>query len=264
MAVPGAATPVRIRVSNFNYERDYRGKENIAATVRNIFLDAFPEAYYITEWNAPDYILTGTIKELGLSSRGITSYGLGGYQNFSSEFVVEIELYTAEGKRILKETIRGNRARSDLGAAILGGPTGRDSERKILQELWSMDPEREEFRRSIMGEAIYRAAVRAVPEVSLAIFGEPYGLAGEVVLVRGSEVYLDIGRDYNLREGNVLTLYALDQEVIRSRDRKVLGNIPGREIGKLEITGIFDRELSKGIILDSVSAAQKGDIVIFK
>lgn len=255
---------VMIRVRNFRNRSNYSGKWNISSGISNMLRESLPVNYYQKSRDSAEYIVNGIIKEFTLASKGLASYGLGGYQDFSAKVTLKIILSRPGGKPLLRYNAKGNIIRQDLGFTILGGPVGDDRYRNALKRLWNLDFDSKEFRNSILGQAIYDAIYQAIPRISMVILKQPYGLRGEVVRVRGDSVYMDIGKENHLSIGQELNIYALETPLFHPRKGKLLGKIPETLIGRLKVSKIIGSQLSVGEIIEGQGKIEKNDIVVLE
>jgi len=263
-------SPVNIFVSDFADESDYDGKwdlgRGIAGMCREL-LDRM-KMYRVVD-NPGDYDVCFTlncrIEKFSLSSRGITSYGIGGYENYRAYVKLASDLQDTKGNSLFVNKITvGDIKNHDLGLSWFGGPVGRDEDRRKLSKLWNLEFGSGEFNRSILADAIRESINNLIVQISKSTLGIPYGLRGNVADVRRNKLYLDIGSKDGVEQGMIFTVYSQVTELHRKDTDEQIGWTEPEFIGKMEITAVKGRHLSTGRILEGAGDVRKGDVVLLE
>lgn len=266
--------PRAIKINTFRDSSNYGGKWDLGTGVSAVFRDKMPQKYFMITDTGPEYILDGDVREMAVSSRGFASYGMGGYQDYSAKIIVQLTLKDSKNKTVRSFSVIGRRVQSNLGLSLLGGPVGDDKYKGDMERLWSLKFGSQEFMESIAGQAVTDAVYQALPKISLEIGGQPYGLRGEVVKVRGKDIFLDIGSDNGVIPGQSYVVHSNPSRLYHPKTGKYLGDAPGARIGRITIDEVLGPNLSiakiaeldgsMNISLDTNGPVKEDDYVVFE
>jgi hypothetical protein len=258
---------VKIVVKDFVDQSNYQGRWNLGSSIAKYFKKSLDElgCYEIVTSTETEFVLSGRIKEFVLSSKSLTSYGIGGYQDYYAKVVLEIDLKNSKNKKLLDSVeSKGELFSNNLNFSFLGGPTGLQDYKLQLEQLWSLPPESEEVRSSIIGHAIQESVDNILPKISFAIFGVQYGLKGEIKDKRADKVYIDIGEKDGVKIGDEFVVYSVEKNLKDLKKNKIIGFINSQVVGKIKITEVKGSSLAVGEIVSGQEKIKEKDIVILK
>ena len=248
-----AADRCGIKVNDFVNHSEYTGDWKIGAEISAIVKDNLPQNRYFVSAASADYILDGSIEAFNLTSRGISSYGVGGFQDYSAKIIISLTLRKADRSIVKTFSVIGRRTQQHLGLSLMGGPVGDDRYKEELQKLWAMKFDSPEFRGSVLGQSVNDAVFQMLPKLSNEIFKSPFGLRGDVVKVRGRDIYLDVGSDNGVRQGQRYSVYSVQQKLYHPQTGKYLGDVPKALVAKVEIVDVSGPNLSVARIIENYS-----------
>jgi len=263
-------SPVNIFVSDFTDESNYDGKWDLGRGIAGMCRESLDRMKMYRVVDSPgDYDRCFTLKcrieKFSLSSRGMTSYGIGGYENYRAYVKLASDLQDAKGASLFVNKITvGDIRNRDMGLSWFGGPVGRDEDRRKLSKLWNLEFGSIEFNGSILADAIREAINNLIVQISKSTLGIPYGLRGNVADVRRSKIYLDIGSKDDVEQGMVFTVYSQVTELRRKDTNEQIGWTEPELIGEMEITAVKGKHLSTGRILEGAGGIKKGDMAILE
>src|SRR3990167_616304 len=192
-----------------------------------------------------DLAVGGTVDKLSLEGQGVVSYRAGGYERFVGEVDLTLTVIETRGGSALvnKEKISISLADDDVGIAILQGPGNRPTE-ETLYKIWNAPVESDLVQGSIIGRAMAQAAMEASSRVARAISGVPAGREGRVVRVRGRDIYISLGSEDDVREGDVVMIWENVEAVRDPKTSVMLGFTRASEGAEAEVREIRGRKLS--------------------
>lgn len=261
LAVPcrSAQAKFSVKINDFADRSGYDGGWKLGKGVASMMRASLPALYYADPSGGADYTLDGVITKFNLESKGFTSYSIGGYQDYSGRITIDYTLRKKDGTKAAEFTVTGANTQSSAGLAFTGGPVGDEGYKDDLKRLWNVKFDSEEFRESVLGQAVYDAFYQAVPVISRSVYGEPYGLKGEIVKIRGGIIYLDVGNADGVKPGQELNVYGYPEKLYHPKTGKPIGNMPRALQGRIRITRVNGPHFSEGELTDK-QAAQGRDI----
>lgn len=240
-----AADTRSVAVKKFSNKSEYKGEWDIGGGISRLLSENLPSRLYTVTDAGAEYTLNGIVEEFTLASKGLAAYSVGGYQDYSAKVTLDLTLKTQEKRTAASFKVTGRRMQQSLGLTLLGGPVGDDRYLAELNRLWKLKFDSPEFKATVLGQAVNDAVYQALPKISLAVYGVPYGLRGDIVKARGRQLFLDIGAENGVKAGQVFTAYSTPAKVLHPRTGENIGNIPSAKIGMIEITEVIGPKLSK-------------------
>ncbi|MFH1368011.1 MAG: hypothetical protein ABII64_02665 [Elusimicrobiota bacterium] len=260
-----AAERCTIRVNDFVNNSEYKGNWKIGAGLSAILREKLPREHYEILASTPEYVLDGSVDNFTLGSRGLASYGIGGYQDYSAKVIINLTLRKRGGPVVKNFSVIGRRIQQNTGLSLLGGPVGDDRYKAELERLWNLQFDSIEFRGTVLGKSIEEVMYQAMPRISGLIFGQPYGLRGEIVKVSGKDVYIDAGSDNGVKAGQYFNVYSPSSKLYHPKTGKFLGDVSAKHIGKLMIKEVRGPNLSVAHIIEAAEDGEKNEnMVSFK
>lgn len=225
------------------------------------------------------YILDATVDEFSVSRFMVSEVQLAGYEAFSATVKLTYTIYdaarfgmTGAPPVVYEGEAEGTVKDRALGLTLFGKRTDRMTQFFSLDELAFGS---EQFNRTILGEAMFQCAdelskrlERAVPELvsrtvvlsgavvidstdadSTAIVLKRRFVTGEVVIVDGDEVFLNVGTLDSVGPGDVLTVYIPGKELRDPATGELLGTAD-EKVGEVQIVQVRAERLSLAAILD--------------
>ncbi len=230
----------------------------------------------IAEHFKTQYVVAAEIKEFSISRFMVSEVQLAGYESFSSEVRIRFILYDASrfgGSRnavVYEGDAEGTVTDRGLGITLFGKQTNRANQYFALDEIaFGSDA----FNRTIIGEALLKCAddfgtklERAIPSlVSRSVVlsssviidstgGEP-GITikrrlvnGEIVLVDGDEVFINLGSQDGIAVGDRLPVLGGTTTVTDPATGSVLGTRDDT-IGEIQVIEIRAEHLALAAII---------------
>ena len=230
------------------------------------------------------FVVIGTIEEFSISRFMVSEVQLAGYEAFSSTVKINVVLYDgAHGGRegaqpiIYEGEAEGTVKDRGLGITLFGKQTDRTSEFFSLDELSFGS---EQFNRTILGEALLRCAEdlgtkleRAIPTLvsksvvlSSDIVVDTAGadteivlkrrlVNGEIVIVDGNDVFINIGSSDGIAVGDILPVYIPGAAITDPKTGESLGSTD-KKIGEIQIIEVRAERLSLGTIISGKELIQ--------
>ncbi len=201
-------------------------------------------------------ILIGTIKKFEITRFSITSYGIGGWDNYTAVCNIEYEILSKTNvatstPKIAEKIIQNH----NIGIALLGGPgsPGDIGDVSIINQLEKkIDMNSDQFYTSIIGGACSEALDQIVDDF---FQGKKQNNQknssinfGKVVDLDKETVYINLGKNNNLFIGQQFTIYQKSKPIIDQETNEYYGN-KEKEVAIIEIQRILSKNLSKAKII---------------
>jgi hypothetical protein len=140
---------------------------------------------------------------------------------------------------------------SETREATVEDSTTRFAERAMSDSNLADDPK-------LIEAAITKAVYATVPRIVQAI--EKLSWEGRVALIKGDKIYLNAGRLSGLQVGDILKITEDGEDVYDPETGGMLGRVPGRMKGTVEIVSYFGKDGSVAVI-HSGSGFRENDLV---
>lgn len=223
------------------------------------------------------YIVLGSVETFSVTRFIIAEQSLAGYEAFSAEVLFKFSLYDTairregNGKLPLYEgDASGIIKDKRLGLTLLGRQTERTNQYFSLDELYFGG---EQFNKTIIGEAMLKCAEdfaakleKAIPHLKTKSIILPSTLAidstaadgtvgltrrvvrGEVILVDGDDVFLNVGDEERVHVGDLLGVFVEGDSIRDPKTNEVLG-VGDVHVGEVQIIEVRAPHLSVATIL---------------
>lgn len=136
-------------------------------------------------------------------------------------------------------TKNGNVMFNETRSAQVEETTTRVAERSFSDRFLEEDPK-------LIDAAVVKAFQGAVPRISQSV--EKLSWEGRVALVKGDRVYLNAGRLSGLQVGDILKVTEDGEDVYDPESGTLIGKVPGRLKGTIELISYFGKDGSIGIV----------------
>jgi hypothetical protein len=136
-------------------------------------------------------------------------------------------------------TKNGSIAINEMRTADVEDSTTRVAERSYSDRMLEDDPKLIE---SVITEAFKSTVPRIVQSL------EKLSWEGRVALVKGDRIYLNAGRISGLMIGDILKVSEEGEDVYDPDTGSLIGKVPGRLKGTIEVISYFGKDGSIGII----------------
>jgi hypothetical protein len=223
------------------------------------------------------YVIAGTIDEFSISRFMISEVQLAGYEAFSATVKISFVLYDAartaragSGSIVYEGEAEATVKDRGLGITLFGKQTDKTSEFFSLDELAFGS---EQFNRTIIGDALLKSAddlgtklERAIPNlVSTSVVLSEHVVIdttrndssivlkrrlinGEIVIVDGNEVFINIGSSDGIAVGDILPVLGAGKTVTDPRTGETLGTTD-EKVGEIQVIEVRAERLSLASII---------------
>ncbi|MFA5832035.1 MAG: hypothetical protein WDA22_01030 [Bacteroidota bacterium] len=229
------------------------------------------------------YIVSAEIVEFSIGRFMVSEVQLAGYEAFSAEVVLKFTLYDATRFNSSRDAVvyegeaEGIVKNRGLGITLFGKQTDRTNQYFSLDDVAFGSAT---FNKTILGEALLKCAdelssklERAIPSLvsknvvlSSSVIIDSTStdssmtltrqlINGEVVIVDGDEVFLNLGSQDGIKIGDVLPVFTGGQEVTDPHTGDVLGS-RDEKVGEVQVIEIRAEHLSLATIING-----KGNII---
>jgi len=223
------------------------------------------------------YVVDATILDFSVTRFMVSEVQLAGYEAFSAEVRIQFSLYDAAraGKSGVNAIVYEGEAEGvvkdrGLGITLFGKRTERTTEFYSLDELAFGS---EQFNRTIIGEALLKCAddlgtklERAIPNLisksvvlsSSVVIDTTAGdssivltrqlVNGDIVLVDGNEVFVNLGSQDGIQVGDLLPVIVEGTQITDPKTGDILGT-RDETIGEIQIIEIRAEHLALAVIV---------------
>jgi hypothetical protein len=136
-------------------------------------------------------------------------------------------------------TKNGSIVMNETRSATIEDTTTRVAERSFSDRFLEEDPK-------LIEAVIYEAFKSTIPRISQNV--EKLSWEGRVALVKGDRIYLNAGRLSGIQIGDILKISEDGEDVYDPDSGGLIGKVPGRLKGTIEVISYFGRDGSIGII----------------
>jgi len=195
------------------------------------------------------YIATGALTEVEHNESGghggfnIKGFRVGGSKADAKITIIAKLIDTTTGEIIAKKRITGEAGRAKLNLGISKG---------------SFNGDIGGFAKTPLGEAAQDCINQAAKFFALQL--EELPASGAVVLVKDGRVIINRGKQYNFREGMVLAMTEMGEDLIDPETGEVLEKAEGKEIGTIRIVKTSDK-VSYCEVVSGESNPPRGTVV---
>lgn len=199
-----------------------------------------------------EYLVTGALTELGVADRGARvpgAFGLPSVRVGSQKMDASIDarmISTTTGEIIWADTAK--ETTSDASVFVAGAGGGVDDRRKLDRVLRPVVVKLAES----MGKA--SAATSGLGGAS-----DASGIAGKIAKVEGGSVYLNVGAEAGLKEGDTFDVYRVGNVIKDPDTGEVLGS-DETKVGRVKVTKVMGPRLSTASVV-SGSGFKPGDMI---
>lgn len=145
----------------------------------------------------------------------------------------------------------GREILSDVRSAEVASETTQVGEYQASDRFLEEDPK-------LIHEVTQKAFRGTISQIGLSL--DKLSWEGRIALVKGERIYLNAGRLSGLQVGDILKVMEEGEEVFDPETGALIGRVPGRMKGTLEIVSYFGKDGAVGII-HSGSGFQENDRV---
>lgn len=202
-----------------------------------------------------EYIVTGALTELGVANRGASVPGgiLGRFQPSvrvgSQKMDASIDarmINTTTGEIVWADTAKEET--SDASVYVAGAGGGVDDKRKLDRVL-----------RPVVVKLAASMAKADAPTSGLGGAGDASGVAGKIAKVEGGSVFLNVGAEAGIKEGQEFDVYRVGNVIKDPDTGEVLGS-DETKVGKVRISKVLGARLSTASVV-SGSGFKPGDTI---
>ena len=136
-------------------------------------------------------------------------------------------------------TKNGNMMFNETRSAQVEESTTRVAERSFSDRYLEEDPK-------LIEAVIVKAFQSAIPKIVQSV--EKLSWEGRVALVKGDRVYLNAGRLSGIQIGDILKVTEDGEDVYDPENGSLIGKVPGRLKGTVEVVSYFGKDGSIGIV----------------
>jgi curli biogenesis system outer membrane secretion channel CsgG len=199
-----------------------------------------------------EYFVTGALTELGVANRGARVPGFGGLPSVrvgSQKMDASIDarlINTTTGEIIWADTAKEET--SDASVYVAGAGGGVEDQRKLDRVL-----------RPVVVKLAASMAKAETPTSGLGGAGDASGVAGKIANVEGGNVFLNVGAEAGVKEGDTFDVYRVGK-VIKDPDTGEVLGADETKVGKVKVTKVMGARLSTASVV-SGSGFKPGDTI---
>lgn len=199
-----------------------------------------------------EYLITGALTELGVADRGARvpgAFGLPSVRVGSQKMDASIDarmISTTTGEIIWADTAK--ESTSDASVFVAGAGGGVDDKRKLDRVL-----------RPVVVKLAESMGKASVGTSGLGGAGDASGVAGKIAKVEGGSVYLNVGAEAGLKEGQTFDVYRVGN-VIKDPDTGEVLGADETKVGRIKVTKVMGPRLSTASVV-SGSGFKPGDAI---
>lgn len=199
-----------------------------------------------------EYLITGALTELGVADRGARvpgAFGLPSVRVGSQKMDASIDarmISTTTGEIIWADTAK--ETTSDASVFVAGAGGGVDDRRKLDRVL-----------RPVVVKLAESMGKASVTTSGLGGAGDASGVAGKIAKVEGGSVYLNVGAEAGVKEGQTFDVYRVGS-VIKDPDTGEVLGADETKVGRIKVTKVMGPRLSTASVV-SGSGFKPGDAI---
>jgi len=206
------------------------------------------------------YLIVGEIRDFGVSHFIAGTPILGGYETYKARVVIRFRIFDGHRSQIIYtgESVQEISQR-DLGLTLLGKPSRWMEEFDRLRKLEFGSAE---FRRTIVGKVMtqvcgdFIAQLRQELNLAVSPTVEKPPVEGVVLLVKGDQVYINLGREDPISVGDLLTVYAPSEPLRDPNTGELLGHAE-EPVGWVKILYLKGPHLSIARLIEGKAAPKQ-------
>lgn len=199
-----------------------------------------------------EYFITGALTELGVANRGARVPGFGGLPSVrvgSQKMDASIDarlINTTTGEIVWADTAKEET--SDASVYVAGAGGGVEDQRKLDRVL-----------RPVVVKLAASMAKAETPTSGLGGASDASGVAGKIANVEGGSVFLNVGAEAGVKEGDTFDVYRVGK-VIKDPDTGEVLGADETKVGKVKVTKVMGARLSTASVV-SGSGFKPGDTI---
>lgn len=199
-----------------------------------------------------EYLVTGALTELGVANRGARVPGVFGMPSVSvgsQKMDASIDarmINTTTGEIVWADTAK--KETSDAQVYVAGTGGGVDDKNKLDRVL-----------RPVVIELAASMAKASAPTSGLGGASDASGIAGKIAKVEGGSVFLNVGAEAGVKEGDTFDVYRVGNVIKDPDTGEVLGS-DETKVGRVKITKVMGARLSTASIVNG-SGFKAGDMI---
>ncbi len=199
-----------------------------------------------------EYLVTGALTELGVADRGARVPGVFGMPSVrvgSQKMDASIDarmINTTTGEIVWADTAK--ETTSDASVYVAGAGGGVDDKRKLDRVL-----------RPVVVKLAASMAQASAPTSGLGGAGDASGIAGKIAKVEGGSVFLNVGAEAGIKEGDAFDVYRVGNVIKDPDTGEVLGS-DETKVGRVKVTKVMGARLSTASIVNG-SGFKSGDMI---
>ncbi len=199
-----------------------------------------------------EYFVTGALTELGVANRGARVPGMFGMPSVrvgSQKMDASIDarmINTTTGEIVWADTAKEET--SDASVYVAGAGGGVEDQRKLDRVL-----------RPVVVKLAASMAKAEAPTSGLGGSGDASGVAGKIAKVEGGSVFLNVGAEAGIKEGDAFDVYRVGNVIKDPDTGEVLGS-DETKVGRVKVTKVLGARLSSASVV-SGSGFKPGDTI---
>lgn len=199
-----------------------------------------------------EYLVTGALTELGVADRGARVPGVFGMPSVrvgSQKMDASIDarmINTTTGEIVWADTAKETTSDASVYVAGVGG--GVEDKRKLDRVL-----------RPVVVKLAASMGQASAPTSGLGGAGDASGIAGKIAKVEGGSVFLNVGAEAGIKEGDAFDVYRVGNVIKDPDTGEVLGS-DETKVGRVKVTKVMGARLSTASIV-SGSGFKSGDMI---
>lgn len=199
-----------------------------------------------------EYLITGALTELGVADRGARVPGVFGMPSVrvgSQKMDASIDarmINTTTGEIVWADTAK--ESTSDAQVFVAGAGGGVEDKRKLDRVL-----------RPVVVKLAASMGKVGAPTSGLGGAGDASGIAGKIAKVEGGSVFLNVGAEAGIKEGDAFDVYRVGNVIKDPDTGEVLGS-DETKVGRVKVTKVMGARLSTASIV-SGSGFKSGDMI---
>ena len=199
-----------------------------------------------------EYFVTGALTELGVANRGARVPGVFGMPSVrvgSQKMDASIDarmINTTTGEIVWADTAKEET--SDASVYVAGAGGGVEDQRKLDRVL-----------RPVVVKLAASMSKADTPTSGLGGSSDASGVAGKIANVEGGSVFLNVGAEAGVKEGDTFDVYRVGK-VIKDPDTGEVLGADETKVGKVKVTKVMGARLSTASVV-SGSGFKPGDTI---
>ena len=199
-----------------------------------------------------EYFVTGALTELGVVDRGARVPGWGGMPSVrvgSQKMDAAIDarlINTASGEIVWADSAK--ETTSDASVFVAGAGGGAEDRRKLDRVI-----------RPVVVKLAQSMATANVGTSGLGGASDASGIAGKIARVEGSTIYLNVGSEAGIKEGDAFDVYRVGNVIKDPDTGEVLGT-DETKVGSVKVTKVMGARLSSAAVVGG-GGFKTGDVI---